>query len=875
MAPSLINMAPADVSEHGPDAMHRHTPIAVAKLISEDMDTAFSPLSSSTITIASLGSSLGLNMHIGGKADGEKKNSSDSGKGFDITGKNTKLFDTDMAATSISSGSSVRSASSASSTDIHTSLANNATSSDERDLGVGSNMDTYSSPSASESMSPGAASPLSSSSSRMSGCLAELPKATMRSVSVDYTRAYASQHQTPHALSLQPQTQPQSTAPSVGASSLARKSFAQRLLNPLTRRQPTPSSSLDGDCSNAGSSESGKKENAAARLTGSATFPIEAKTEGNASKNKMETSTESVGMEKQPQQLDNESKENLPYLGAPASALATAAAATTVPASTTALPIPREQLQQRQRSQKQPHRSIQAKSLDIGRDLLAQARGPFNRRMMQRTKREDAIYGSKDNGSLAPVVGPARFQVLSRSLASRLGFSSTLAARRRPGDLRFIIAPHTRLPEVLEVIDCEEMIPVYRKISKSGKSWHETFHEVDLEAESAMPEFGLYAEGDDPAMMSDYEMAMALGLPYPGVAFANNYGSVSSNHSSRPDSLRNGTASLYYNGGYSGMAAPTPGIYSRGSTGLALSGSSGQYQQQGMARLGATASCTTFQTMASSSISCDNRPQQQQNLRQPQQHEIAMADAPMALSNPSTVSFVNAGTVRMGRASTSVGIFGVGSGTMASMYGFSASNGGTGTSMLERGLLWEALTPYPNQFPLHIKDARTVIDTVSLASLVLDRHNFCYRFQLGTTRMRWTAKRVKRSQLALECYVRNVLVAEIFVDYEKGYSPYNVPATTSSKQKRQQPVANAASHVIDSEVSSGSSTPFSHVASDDMGNFAGRVESSATAVLPEDGTYPVVTILPAAFAQLASFDETVVESFIIFSGMQMLECLHL
>ncbi|KAJ2311026.1 hypothetical protein IWW54_002870, partial [Coemansia sp. RSA 2705] len=387
--------------------------------------------------------------------------------------------------------------------------------------------------------------------------------------------------------------------------------------------------------------------------------------------------------------------------------------------------------------------SVPSKSLDIDRRGVL-ARGPLSRRTMQRSKQEDAIYNHSADAKGA-AMGPARFQALSRSLVSRLGFSSLLAERRRAGDLRFVVAPHAQLGEVVEVYDCDGMVPVYRKVSRSGKSWHETFHEIDPDAEAqALGCLGV---------PSDYEMAAALGLPYPGIA---GYGSTT-----------------------------------------------------------AAASCVTFQSSTSSAVA-DNR--------------RALRDTVAGLS--SAPSFVNAGTVRMARGVT------LGA---ASMY--------AGVVPFDQGLLWEALTPLPNQFPLHIKDARTVIDTVSLASMVLDRHNFCYRFQLGHNRMRWVARRARKHQLALQCFVRNVLVAEVFVDYEKGYSPYNMPGL---------PAPNSSS--------SGGSTPVESEAG------AG---SSATACLPEDGALPVVTILPAAFDQLASFDETIVESFIIFTGMQMLECLHI
>ncbi|KAJ1998973.1 hypothetical protein H4R26_005250 [Coemansia thaxteri] len=147
--------------------------------------------------------------------------------------------------------------------------------------------------------------------------------------------------------------------------------------------------------------------------------------------------------------------------------------------------------------------------------------------------------------------------------------------------------------------------------------------------------------------------------------------------------------------------------------------------------------------------------------------------------------------------------------------------------------------------------------------MVLDRHHFCYRFQLGANRMRWTAKRARKNQLALVCLVRNTVVAEIFVDYEKGYSPYDLaPAAAAT------PGSHGAGFT-NSNSSSGVSTPRGQLNSHGMANQAIDVE------LPEDGSFPLVTILSAAFEQLADFDTDVVESFIIFTGLQTLECLHI
>ncbi|KAJ2883182.1 hypothetical protein IWW38_005576, partial [Coemansia aciculifera] len=314
-------------------------------------------------------------------------------------------------------------------------------------------------------------------------------------------------------------------------------------------------------------------------------------------------------------------------------------------------------------------RALQSKSLDVARmttganDEKVKGGGALSRRVLQRSKREDAIYGigstATTTDATSECFGPERFQALPRSFISRLGFASTLAARRRPDDLHFVIKPHSQFAEVAEVYDCDERTPVYRKVSRSSRSWHETFHEINYKEELEAAKQHMHwrqqqlQRHSSPLAMSDYEMASALGLPYPGLA---------------------------------------------------------AYGAKRSTAFSAAASCVTIQSSAVGTNSYANG----------------------GMSNQSTASFMlNNSTVRMARASTSVG---------------AASNVST---PFDRNLLWEALTPYPNQFPLHVKDMREVIDTVSLASMVLDRQNFCYRFQLGSNRMRWTAKRIRKHQLAL------------------------------------------------------------------------------------------------------------------------------
>ncbi|KAJ2450927.1 hypothetical protein EV183_003959 [Coemansia sp. RSA 2336] len=696
--------------------------------ISSD-DDAFSPLSSSTITIASLGSTLGLNMPGLGKAAPKRANKHALSRGSDMA-------DSDESASTSSEKRQSKHIGSYSSANISTAAESAASHKSSEELAGG-----------------------------------------MRSVSVDHTQAYgglqmvhrgAAAHGSGEAVEKTEDMDTTTRRPATAAGDVGgkqHKSLKSRILAPLSFSKHGARADSRGGDEAQGIVD--PKQSASGTHNGAAK-PSEQNAEASMNlESASPRAAESAG------RLELVARSN-------------------------------------------------AKSLDIGRanESAAVARGPLSRRMLQRTKHEDAIYGASSNAKgKADVWGPTRFRALSRSLVSRLGFASLLAERQRPGDLRFVIAPHPQLPEVLEVYDCDEMAPVYRKVSRSGKSWHETFHEVDLEAEeeasraAAMAAISYYQGGgggsSNAGVISDYEMAVALGLPYPGLA------------------------------GYGSTAA---------------------------------ASCVTFQSSTSSAVADNRRALRDTTVAMSRVQALARSsmpaardgsrsatDSPLALSNQSTASFGNsplAGTVRMSRGVTMGAV---------SMYGASAF--AAGSVPFDKGLLWEALTPYPNQFPLHIKDSRSVIDTISLASMVLDRHNFCYRFQLGHNRMRWVAKRARKHQLAMQCFVRSVLVAEVFVDYEKGYSPYNMPAAPS-----RQVDSSATAHAFGSNATSGITTP---VETDDGNEDDAVGTSDATVCLPEDGSLPIVTILPVAFDQLSGLDPAIVESFIIFTGMQMLECLHI
>ncbi|KAJ2847759.1 hypothetical protein IWW36_003687 [Coemansia brasiliensis] len=781
MAPLLITATMADttsVAATNSSVAAKHA-MGISGMMGDDVDTTFSPLSSSTITIASLGSTLGLNVPGIGKHAAHKGTSKHAlSKGSDIADS-----DNDEDASSSSSSKDGKQQS--------------------------KHMRSYSSANIST------AAESASSSHKSSVELSGMQQGGMRSVSVDHTRAYsglqmvhkgAAAHESQEsAVEKEPKAEP-----------------AQQSMDSTTRRPATAAGTVDIDAAVAGP---GRKlhKSLKKRILAPLSFGKHGvgagvsggdKAQGIVdAKQSPDGSNDNGAALPKPREKNAEASMN--HEGAPGTSSFAAVSAGKLYGSSSS----NGEIVAR-------NNGMPSKSLDIGRanEAAAVARGPLSRRMLQRTKHEDAIYSSSTDNAKgkSDVWGPARFRALSRSLVSRLGFASLLAERQRPGSLRFVIAPHPQMSEVLEVYDCEEMVPVYRKVSRSGKSWHETFHEVDLEAEeadkaAAMAAISYYHGDSNAGVISDYEMAMALGLPYPI-----------------------GGASM---GGYGSTAA---------------------------------ASCVTFQSSSSSAVADNRRALRDTTVAMSRVQALArssmpaardsgihsVTDSPLALSNQSTASFGNVplnGTVRMGRGVTMGAI---------SMYGASAFAGGS--VPFDKGLLWEALTPYPNQFPLHVKDSRSVIDTVSLASMVLDRHNFCYRFQLGHNRMRWMAKRVRKHQLAMQCFVRSVLVAEVFVDYEKGYSPYNMPTVPS---RQVDSGVTATGHVFGSNATSGISTPVETVDYDEDDDVVGT--SDSTVCLPEDGSLPIVTILPVAFEQLSGLDPAIVESFIIFTGMQMLECLHI
>ncbi|KAJ2000255.1 hypothetical protein H4R26_004703 [Coemansia thaxteri] len=146
---------------------------------------------------------------------------------------------------------------------------------------------------------------------------------------------------------------------------------------------------------------------------------------------------------------------------------------------------------------------------------------------------------------------------------------------------------------------------------------------------------------------------------------------------------------------------------------------------------------------------------------------------------------------------------------------------------LDSNRLWEMSSPCPASFPLHCRDARGGIDPVPLAALVADRRGFCYRFRLAGHRMRWEARAATGDSVELRCFVGAAMVATV----ECGGA-----GVLSGRRARELRLAPSKG--------------------------GGRAER-----------LPSLTILPLAFAKLAAMDAEVVESFVLFTGIEVLECL--
>ncbi|KAJ2611102.1 hypothetical protein H4S08_003318 [Coemansia sp. RSA 1365] len=132
----------------------------------------------------------------------------------------------------------------------------------------------------------------------------------------------------------------------------------------------------------------------------------------------------------------------------------------------------------------------------------------------------------------------------------------------------------------------------------------------------------------------------------------------------------------------------------------------------------------------------------------------------------------------------------------------------------QKNSLWEISSPHPDVFPLHCRDVRGALNTVPLTPMVRDRYQFCYRFCLSGIKMRWQACHKDRAAIELQCFVRNSVVALlVFVGNSNQPSNYQF----SSKYAR-------------------------------------------------------VVILSDAFIKLSGIDSGIVESFILFTGIEVFQC---
>ncbi|KAI9470183.1 hypothetical protein BX667DRAFT_501687 [Coemansia mojavensis] len=150
-----------------------------------------------------------------------------------------------------------------------------------------------------------------------------------------------------------------------------------------------------------------------------------------------------------------------------------------------------------------------------------------------------------------------------------------------------------------------------------------------------------------------------------------------------------------------------------------------------------------------------------------------------------------------------------------------------------RDQLWEISSPQPGVFPLHCRDTRGSLDPIPLTPMVLDRYQFCYRFYLSGTKMRWQARKQGRSTVELQCFVRNRLAARLLFG----------GCSSAGADGRQRLWRNKSPRSSDYP-------PATHAECD----------------------APSIIILPVAFSRLPNVDAAIVESFVLFTGIEVFEC---
>ncbi|KAJ1795690.1 hypothetical protein LPJ59_004202 [Coemansia sp. RSA 2399] len=304
------------------------------------------------------------------------------------------------------------------------------------------------------------------------------------------------------------------------------------------------------------------------------------------------------------------------------------------------------------------------------------------------------------------------------------------AGGKKDEGIIFVLRRHPQYPEVLEVIDSEDKTVAYRKISRGGRSWRETFHDAARSSQQGR------------------QNSEAIGC---------------------------------------GSSSRTPVANNQ---------------------ISPASMCRTGSFVGTACWSMDSSTSQIRQLPPPL-HAVEQQLQQLHLKSESLVS-------------TSVATVSSGSWQQCQPEHPRA---------FDAGELWEITSPCPSSFPLHCRDARGVIGPIPLTAMVLDRHQFCYRFHLAGNKMRWLAKRQGQSMAGLQCYVRGTVVALLLFGgcSAEGTGPDLVSST-------------------------------------------GRRESWCEVQHTEDSHLPRIVVLPEAFSKLEPIDSAVVESFVLFTGIEVLEC---
>ncbi|KAJ2654773.1 hypothetical protein IWW48_005909 [Coemansia sp. RSA 1200] len=336
----------------------------------------------------------------------------------------------------------------------------------------------------------------------------------------------------------------------------------------------------------------------------------------------------------------------------------------------------------------------------------------------------------------------------------------------------FVLKRHPQYLDVLEVIDLEDKAVAYRKISRSGNSWRETFHDV---AQVAPQSGGGYSE---------------------------------------PVAIRSTAGSQNM---YDGRMLPRVGGWDSESY---VSASTCEGDSFASSESWSLDSCGSGIRPTASMLPVL---EQHQHSKQPQQSlELRLLNSPSIASAVSSTSSSERSLWKQQRQQWQT----------RHPQAFDAHE------------LWEISSPCPNTFPLHCRDTRGTIDPVRLTPMVLDRHQFCYRFHLAGKKMRWLFKNQGRCVDGLQCYVRSTIVAQLlFGGHSAKDSALDLDCRIGLSESDQQIVDNKS--------------------------------EGAQPHLPTrsfDSHHPQIIIFPAAYTKLAPIDCAVVESFVLFTGIEVFEC---